>query len=234
MKVYASALAGFVWPKMCPGCGCRLAASVWPACPSCLRKAERIEPEALVISLSERGLDVARWRKVFALWVFDKHGLVQTLHHSWKYRGNTALGNKLGFWLGTELIRQNVLDPLSARREVLVPIPLSQVRMLERGYNQSVLLCQGIASATGQQLVTHVLKRSRFTRSQVGLSFENRRHNVRDAFTLCDLSSVNGRHVWLVDDVITTGATLWAASEPFQRTSAESVSLLTLSAARTV
>lgn len=227
-----SALAGFVWPTFCASCGCRLLPQSIPVCPACIRRVEIVDVELLKSRLALRGLSASLWKQVFSLWMFDKSGPVRHLHHAWKYGGCVQLGMGLGRLLGRELHARLPIDSTSPEEELLIPIPLARVRQLERGYNQSAVLARGVAAVTRHRLPRRVLERTRATRSQVGLTLERRRRNVLGAFALARPEMVAGRHVWLVDDLITTGATLWAATLPLHRAGAASVSILTLSAAR--
>jgi len=232
MKEFFKTLSGFIWPIDCAGCGNRLQPGSIPACQNCLRRIEKVDCEALVARMSYKGLTTSHWRKVFALWVFDKRGLVQSLHHTWKYGGGINLGFQLGVYLGRALCTQQLIDPVSPGCEALIPVPLSNARYIERGYNQSMILSRGVASVTGQRLIADGLIRKKQTRSQVGLSMKKRKENVQNAFAVRHRDTFYGKHIWLVDDVVTTGATLWAATIPLIQAGALSVSILTLSAAR--
>jgi ComF family protein len=112
-------------------------------------------------------------------------------------------------------LAQLLLDCLAARPlavDALVPVPLDARRARWRGFNQSTLLAAEVARALDRPLLDRVLQRQRPTRPQVGLSARERRANVRDAFACTDRTAVAGRRLLLVDDVMTTGATLEACA----------------------
>lgn len=149
--------------------------------------------------------DVAR-RLVHALKYYDRHEVRRPLA-------------RLMIRAGSELIDG---------ADVIVPVPLYPLRQWARRYNQSGLIARDIARMSGRPLAPRSLLRVKATRSQVGLNDSQRRRNVRDAFTVpaSAIETVGGRRVLLVDDVITTGATLDACAEACFKAGAEAVDVL--------
>jgi ComF family protein len=111
--------------------------------------------------------------------------------------------------------------PLAA--DALVPVPLDAARLRARGYNQASLLAASLGAALGWPVLPNALQRTRATRPQVGLSPHERRANVRGAFRCPDPALVQGRRLLLIDDVMTTGATLESCAEPLVAAGAERV-----------
>lgn len=135
---------------------------------------------------------------------FEQGGKVQRLIHALKYYGN----KKLAFLLG----RQAALDLLAsgaffAEVEVLVPVPLHARKLRRRGYNQSEWIARGIASVLDVPVCTTAVRRVVMTESQTGKVGYSRWDNLESAFSLADPEPISGRHLLLVDDVITSGAT---------------------------
>jgi ComF family protein len=128
----------------------------------------------------------------------------QILIHNFKYRRKTTLGKGLGRRLGEILKKESLLEEI----DYLIPVPLHPSRQRERGYNQSKILGQGISDMTALPLLDRVLLRKKNTKDQTDLSPEEREENVRDAFAVRDNSVLKGKGVLLIDDVMTTGATL--------------------------
>ncbi|GIV66116.1 MAG: amidophosphoribosyltransferase [Bellilinea sp.] len=150
--------------------------------------------------------------------------LRQTIHHL-KYENDLPLADTLSRFL-ISLIRQQ-----NWQVDLICPVPLSPQRLRERGYNQSALLAQLLGWAISTPYSNKALFRTRETRSQVGLSAEQRRENVRGAFSaLANL--VRDKTILLVDDIATTSATLSACAEALKIVGARKVYAITL--ARTV
>jgi ComF family protein len=115
--------------------------------------------------------------------------------------------------------------------DAILPIPLHRARLYERGYNQSLMLAQGVGEHLGVPVQTDLLVRSRVTRSQTRLSRQARWQNVAGAFTVTEPASVSDKQLLLIDDVLTTGATLAAAAVSLKDSGAASVSAATLALA---
>jgi len=189
----ASCLAGASapTPPLCPLCGRSVAPGGGEAICSICAAGHR--PVALV------GLRVAA----------DHDGAIRTAMLVFKYRGRKRLAEPLGDLLAAELSRWNLAPDL------IIAIPLHARRRRERGYNQADLLARRCASRLGVPYLRDALIWRRETPPQVGLSAEERRANVRDAFALAHprlTAALAGKRIVLVDDVTTTGSTLDAAA----------------------
>jgi ComF family protein len=132
-------------------------------------------------------------------------GPLRTAIHRFKYSNVRGLAELLGRLAVESLLRYDL--PV----DTIVPVPLHQSRLAERGYNQASLLATEIGSALGLPVVDDVLIRVKSTTPQVGLTARRRRENVRGAFS-CASTSLRAHSILLVDDVCTTGATLEACS----------------------
>ena len=111
--------------------------------------------------------------------------------------------------------------------DAIIPVPLHETRLLERGFNQAELLASRLSERSGIPLQNDGLRRARETQSQVGLDEQQRKHNVAEAFQASD--GLAGRRILLVDDVCTSGATLIACAQVLRRTGAVAVSAITVS-----
>jgi ComF family protein len=112
--------------------------------------------------------------------------------------------------------------------DAVVPVPLSRRRQWQRGYNQSTEIAHGVADVTGLPVLGHVLRRTTFHQSQTHLGAQDRRENVEGAFALRDAEAIRGKHLLIVDDVVTTGSTIMACGNELLRAEGVRLSILSL------
>jgi len=224
----------FIWnsidllfPPICAGCG--KPGTRW--CNDCQQRIKRIEGEycqtcgqPLLPGASCRTceLEPPPYRFLRS-WALFESPLREALHRL-KYRRDLGLGDALAQQM-LEFV-QNLHWPV----EMMVPIPLSKSRLQERGYNQVALIARPLALALGLSYTPSALVRWRNTHSQVGLTRDERRENVRGVFRGMK-EKVLGRNVLLLDDVATTGATLASAAEALLSAGAKQVYALTVARA---
>lgn len=228
-RLYRSFWAGIDWlyPPHCGGCG--EAGSRW--CPDCQAKVQVLKPPLCQLcgTRVERAglcrrcrLEKPAFEGLRSWAIFG--GPIRNAIHRLKYQGDIALGEILA----RSMI--HCLEGLGWAVDLVLPVPLSRARQAERGYNQAALLARPLALASGLRYKPRALKRSRETRSQVGLSVEQRRQNVAGAF-LSNPREVLGQKVLLIDDVATSGATIEACSQSLRAAGAAAVYALTLARA---
>lgn len=126
-----------------------------------------------------------------------------------KYHNHPEVGKTMGRMMAEELKATSFFDGI----DLIVPIPLSRKKERQRGYNQSDWIAWGISEATGIPTDTASVVRTKSNPSQTTLDHRQRRENVRDIFAVRHPGSLEGRHILLVDDVITTGATMLSCAE---------------------
>lgn len=221
-------LVRLLLPAQCVGCGNVLVGSEHQLCAKCLLNLPLTRYAAYSGNSVEQQL--RRWVNVdaaMALLYFGHHELGQRIVHDIKYHGNSTLGHLMGRQMGIALQESGRFGDV----DLLVPVPLHWRRRLQRGYNQSLLLCEGIAQVFRTPIDGRALRRTRFTDSQTHLGSAARYANVLDAFCAPHPQSLQGRHILLVDDVMTTGATLAACSRVLLDIEGVRVSVAALSVA---
>jgi ComF family protein len=161
-----------------------------------------------------------------ALLHFSKKGIVQQLLHNLKYRGHEHISTFLGTWLGAEL------NTISAYKtvDVVIPVPLYKTKLRKRGYNQVAKFGQEIAKALGADYNDKVLIKMKSSKTQV---FKGRltRWNEDELFYITENESLKGKHILLVDDIITTGATIEACASVLLKIDHITLSLATMAIA---
>ncbi len=223
-KKSALAVRDWVYPSLCAGCQ-RWSPTV--LCVNCAVRLERADGALLRAQLASWPSVFQVWDDAFALWRYGRHGTVRQLQHQLKYRNQPWLGVALGQLLGqgyqAHLEQSGMPHPA-----LILPMPLSRVRYLERGYNQSLMLGRGMADVLACPVVPDLLTRPRATQAQAHLSRTDRLTNVAGAFALTQPGQLAERAVILLDDVLTTGATLLAAARPLREAGVSHLTLVTL------
>jgi Predicted amidophosphoribosyltransferases len=143
---------------------------------------------------------------------------------SFKYHNSSRTAYRLGMLYGRELMADNWQRPI----DLLSPVPLHWLKQLQRGYNQSEWIAQGLSHIWNIPVRTDLLKRRRNTTTQTQKNIYERFLNADEAFEARKNTLLNGRHILLVDDVLTSGSTLCACAEALHATADLKISILTL------
>jgi ComF family protein len=159
-----------------------------------------------------------------AHYYFTKESLMQRLMHGFKYNGNKELGLYLGKLMGKALINSHRFDDI----EALVPLPLFKTKERKRGFNQSAILCEGISEVWQKGIIKNAVVRSENTESQTRKNRIERWQNIEGGFEIQNKEDLINKHLLLVDDVVTTGATLEACGRALLETESIKLSLATL------
>ncbi|MDL2221552.1 ComF family protein [Parabacteroides sp. OttesenSCG-928-N08] len=159
---------------------------------------------------------------------FYRQGGVQRLVHSFKYYGNRRLAYLLGRQMGLTLLSHH--HPLM-EADFIVPVPLHPKKQRKRGYNQSEWIARGVSDVTAIPLHRSILTRSTHTKTQTLRSDSERWLNVKGAFSTLQTEGVEGKHLLLIDDVITSGSTIRASMDALERIPDVRISVLVLTMA---
>ncbi|MCX7745056.1 MAG: ComF family protein [Flavobacteriales bacterium] len=221
-------IIGLIYPHTCAGCGQNLVKGEQEICLACLLEIPQTnfhrDSQNLVWQLFRGRVSIA----MAASYVyFDKGGKVQSILHSIKYKGNQNLARQLGMLYGHILKQDHALEEV----DYFIPIPLHPLKLKQRGYNQSEVWGEGLASSTGIYLLNNNLYRTENTASQTRKSRIGRWENVKDIFALKRPEEIQGKNVVLLDDVVTTGSTLESAAQCLLDSGASKVGILTLACA---
>lgn len=212
-----------IWPDNCPLCGTPLNFGETPVCLECLVKIPRIATDRRLKYVGAPGGNEVIERSWF---FYDHSDPSHLLIHHIKYHDRRNLARKLG----REFAMQKLLDDIAL--DVILPIPLHWTKQLRRGYNQSNEIARGIKDVLPQVCVQHNLRAVRAHETQTHRGRDERNENVRGIFSVRRPEELNGRHIALLDDVITTGATMYSALQTVLEV-AQPASVTFLSLART-
>jgi ComF family protein len=224
MMSYLNSLLDILFPRTCAGCNNSLATGENLICTEC------------IIQLPKTGYwndtdnPVARifWGRVYlynvsAFLHFQKGGRLQNMIHNLKYKNNKEIGTFLGKIYGHELKNSPNADV-----DIIVPVPLHKSKFRKRGYNQSEYIARGISEVLKLPVITNAIERKIASESQTRKSRFERWENVRNIFQVIEPESFSDKHILLVDDVVTTGATLEACAMAILEVPGTKISVATL------
>ena len=203
----ATDMIGLLFPNLCNGCGLSLYPTEKVICTHCLYDL----PYTDFHLHSDNRVAKQLWTRLpfeaaMAMLYFKKGTKVQQLIHNLKYNGKTEVGHHLGNLLGEKL----ALSVNYKAIDYIIPVPLHPKKERTRGYNQSVCIADGIAEVLGVPVHKTLLIRKKITETQTRKSRFIRYENMLSVFELLEPEQLHHKHILLVDDVITTGATLEA------------------------
>ncbi len=225
-------LEGFfhiLFPKLCPGCGQYLPATSPIVCLQCEAKL----PFTNFHLHTENPFTERFWGRVplkagVAMLHFGKGGITQHLLHAIKYKGHKQLAQSLGHLYGANLQIQSCLPSI----DCIVPVPLHAKKHKTRGFNQSAWWGKGLGESLQLPCLEKSLVRIKDTATQTRMNRLERLNNVEDAFQVGTPEALLGKHVLLVDDVLTTGATLEACGLKILELEGTKLSMATLAIAQ--
>jgi ComF family protein len=213
-----------LFPHICSGCGSDIISAESALCMHCLNEL----PETGFEKHPGNPVEKIFWGRLplkaaTAQLYFTKESLLQSLMHQFKYKGNKELGLQLGRIIGEQLRRSGRFEA-----DALVPLPLFPAREKRRGYNQAVVLCEGIAERLDIPVLDKIISRPQHTETQTKKGRIERWKNIEGKFTLLRPEAAQNKHLLLVDDVVTTGATLEACGTELLKAENARLSLATL------
>lgn len=223
IKIWVRDFVNIIMPKLCLVCESETVGEKDLVCLSCLSKL----PYSKHWDSAENGFTRRLGNRFYfeagaALFIMKKGESVQRLVQMLKYKGREDIGEWLGEVLGYRLkSRMKGID-------FIIPVPLHSKKLKKRGYNQSLCIARGLSRILGKPVSADQLQRIKNTVSQTTMNKEQRLLNTENAFSVREAEMLRGKHILLVDDVLTTGATMEACALPLLNIQGVKVSLATV------
>lgn len=213
------------FPNPCLGCGKRLGANPNPICLKC----EFSLPKNMFFGIDKNPIKekfngIVPIEFATAYLSFGKKTNVQTLMHALKYRNATDLGVFLGQMLGIQIKSVMTFD----EHHCLIPVPLHPKKLLKRGYNQSLLIAEGVSEILNIPVIDDAIIRSKFSETQTKKRRFDRFENVSELFKVVKPEIIQNKKIILIDDIITTGATVAACANSLLTSVNASVGVIAL------
>jgi ComF family protein len=227
-SIFREALTDFIsliYPRYCLACHDGLAKGEELICTRCIHELPRTgfhdhRENPMFMRIDGR----MRVEYAFAFLHFQKGGRVQQLLHALKYQNHPEVGFQLGKVYGYELHKAG----FSQQFDSIIPIPLHPLKQRRRGYNQSDLFAKGLGESMNLKVYAYAVQRLVMTETQTRKSKLMRWQNVEEVFRISRPDVLSGKRVLLVDDVITTGATVEACGQELLRAGCTSVSIASI------
>jgi ComF family protein len=217
--------AHLFFPHVCEGCGRDVVENNSLLCATCFLKL----PETGFIKEANNPVEKIFYGRIKietagSGFYFTKHSLLQHLIIQLKYRGNKDVGFCLGKLLGYQLLETERFNNVDA----IIPLPLNPKKERKRGYNQATIIADGISSVWYKPILKNAVQRTVFTETQTHKDRISRWQTMEGVFATDDRSSLEGKHILLIDDIVTTGATLEACGEKILQVPETKLSIATI------
>jgi ComF family protein len=225
LKTIFSDTLHLAYPHICTGCGSDLLDKENLLCLHCIKNL----PNTHFAQHPDNPIEKTFWGRIpvsaaHSQYYFAKESLIQHLIHQLKYKGNKEIGFYLGQLMGNTLLNTNRFNSI----DYLIPLPLFQDKERKRGFNQATIICNGMAKAMNIPVLTGNVIRQRFTETQTHKHRAERWQNVEGSFVIKNPDALKGKNILLVDDVITTGASLDACGTAILQTEGTKLFIATL------
>lgn len=202
--IFLKEVFDFILPRLCAVCKKKLETNEEVVCYNCLKEIKTASDEKIVFEFGNKFRESSIITDFDSLYLFEKDKPVQELIHQLKYQQKFLIGKYIGKNLGRSLKRKSANWQL----DLIVPVPLHHLKLAERGFNQSFYIAKGLESELKIKVENKSIKRTRYTQSQTTMDFEDREQNIKDAFSIKNFEKIKNKNILLIDDVITTGATI--------------------------
>ena len=225
LREVAQSLTHIFFPRLCSGCGNDLFGVEEMLCIECI---DKLPTTNFHLHLNNP-VEKIFWGRLplagaSSYLYFTKDSLLQHLLHAFKYNGDKEIGFYFGRCMGKSFVQSNRFNDIYG----LIPLPLHPKKERKRGYNQAVVLCEGIADIMQIPILKDVIIRPTATQTQTHKNRIRRWENIDGKFLLVQPELIKNKHVLLVDDVVTTGATLESCGLELLETKQTTLSVATL------
>lgn len=203
-KYFANNLFDFILPRFCCSCKTKLSINQDTMCVDCLSKIQRSNSSRLKREFERKFFNNKIISEFYSPFVFEKDKELQHAIHALKYDKKFPVGIFLGKVLAAEIKSSKT----NWKFDLIIPIPLHQLKKAERGYNQAYYIAKGVGKIFKVKVSDRSVKRIKYTESQTTMNLNEREENISGAFKVKWNTQVRGKNILLLDDVITTGATI--------------------------
>lgn len=215
----AKVIIDFILPRSCEICKEKLSLDEKIVCLNCLNDINTIDNEFIKTEFERKFANERIIDTFTSAFLFKAEGNLQKLLHQLKYKKKFGVGK----YLGKLIVEKQNEFFTRVCPDIIIPVPLHRLKNAERGYNQSYYIAKGIASKLNIPIHEKLVKREKYTESQTKLGINERRQNVTGIFSVKRTSKLKGKNIVIVDDVITTGATISELAKVLKNAGAEKV-----------
>ena len=223
-------LLDLISPRLCVVCGHRLTVTEEVICARCNFHLPRtgFQHNAYENDMAKLFWGQIPIERATAFFYYEAHAETANILYELKYKDHPEIGEIFGRMFAAEIKSAGFFDGIDG----IVPVPLAKKRQRQRGYNQSEEIAQGVSEITGLPIYKKVVKRISFKGSQTNKGRWDRQENVERVFDLIDAEAVSNKHLLLIDDVVTTGATCIACAKVLCQSANVRISILSLGFAK--
>jgi ComF family protein len=220
-------LKQLVLPQSCVVCHALLLPNMQHICLNCIADLPEAPPYVVGNETEQALLGRFYYNYAYSWLLYQSGGIAQKMMSELKYRGNSAMG----VYMGKQLARKMKEYQLPYEHALVMPVPLNDKKLIKRGYNQSAIIAEAMAEDLQIKMANENILRIKNTETQTAKNREERLHNMMQAFELRNGNKIEGKQIILVDDVLTTGATIEACAKVLLKVPGVQVAVVTVARA---